>query len=227
MGLEPTTRVLESSIISSSHFSPLCRAYAQRSDANHAETATRPNDEIDVKTVVIVHVTVLCPDAYANRTRPMENEATDITRKTNGDRFIQMRTHQGTRCPGERLQEHRHQQQHSLAPYGQDTHYIACFQVSPSREFTAEAMLKTRLANQNAFTALASAECVSSKENCIVVAVTAEKKVATVDKFCKLAAPCFCPNRIVGTPMTKHFRQFSNLSLDIRKSDVNNTYRLR
>ena len=34
----------------------------------------------------------------------------------------------------------------------------------------------------------------------MVVAVTAEKKVATVDRLSKLAAACFCANRIVGTP---------------------------
>lgn len=35
----------------------------------------------------------------------------------------------------------------------EDTHYIACFQVSPSSEFTADAMLNTSEANQNEFTA--------------------------------------------------------------------------
>ena len=62
-------------------------------------------------------------------------------------------------------------------------------------------MLKTREVNQNAFTALAAALWVSAYENCRVVAVTAEKKVATVDRLSRLAAPCFCANRIVGTPI--------------------------
>ena len=38
-------------------------------------------------------------------------------------------------------------------------------------------------------------------ENWRVVAVTAEKKVAMVDKFSKFVAPCFWANRIVGTPV--------------------------
>lgn len=33
----------------------------------------------------------------------MKKQATESTRKTNGDRLIHMRTHQGTRCSGERL----------------------------------------------------------------------------------------------------------------------------
>ena len=33
-----------------------------------------------------------------------------------------------------------------------------------------------------------------------MVAVTAEKNVATVDRFRRLAAPCSCANRMVGTP---------------------------
>jgi len=35
----------------------------------------------------------------------------------------------------------------------------------------------------------------------MVVAVTAEKKVATVDRLRRFAASCFCTNRIMGTPM--------------------------
>lgn len=34
----------------------------------------------------------------------------------------------------------------------------------------------------------------------MVVAVTAEKKVAIVDRLSRLDEPCFCANRIVGTP---------------------------
>ena len=33
----------------------------------------------------------------------MEKHATERTRKASGDRLIQMSTHHGTRCPGERL----------------------------------------------------------------------------------------------------------------------------
>jgi hypothetical protein len=61
-------------------------------------------------------------------------------------------------------------------------------------------MLNTNEVNQNAFTALAWTLLVSAYENCKVVAVTAEKNVATVDRLSKLAVPCFCANLIVGTP---------------------------
>lgn len=54
--------------------------------------------------------------------------------------------------------------------------------------------------NQNPFTASASGVPVVSNENCNVVAVTAEKNVATVDRLRRLFAPCFCAKRIVGTP---------------------------
>ena len=33
----------------------------------------------------------------------MEKQATDRTKKASGDLLIQINTHQGTRCPGERL----------------------------------------------------------------------------------------------------------------------------
>lgn len=83
------------------------------------------------------------------------------------------------------------------------TYYMACFQVSPSKLFTAAPMLKTRERNQKQFTELATELCSSSNENWRVVAVTAEKKVATVERLRRLEAPCFCANLIVGTPM-KH-----------------------
>jgi hypothetical protein len=63
------------------------------------------------------------------------------------------------------------------------TYYIACFQVSPSKLLTAAAMLKTRDANQNELTASLMCVPVKLKENWRVVAVTAEKKVATVDRL--------------------------------------------
>jgi hypothetical protein len=47
--------------------------------------------------------TPTCPEAYAKRHSPTEKQATDITRNIKGDRLIQIKTHQGTRCPGERL----------------------------------------------------------------------------------------------------------------------------
>ena len=34
----------------------------------------------------------------------------------------------------------------------------------------------------------------------MVVAVTAEKKVAIVDRLSRFDEPCFCANRMVGTP---------------------------
>jgi hypothetical protein len=68
---------------------------------------------------------------------------------------------------------------------------MACFQVSPSKLFTAALILKTRDRNQKQFTALAIESFGSSNENWRVVAVTAEKKVATVDKLRRLVAPCF------------------------------------
>lgn len=64
------------------------------------------------------------------------------------------------------------------------TYYMACFQVSPTKLLTAAAMLKTRDANQKLLTASRARPPGSRlKENCKVVAVTAEKKVATVDRL--------------------------------------------
>ena len=80
------------------------------------------------------------------------------------------------------------------------TYYIACFHVTPSRLFTAAPILNTRDVNQNEFTAFAKEVSVISNENCMVVAVTAEKNVATVLRFNKFWLACFCANRMVGTP---------------------------
>lgn len=85
-----------------------------------------------------------------------------------------------------------------FTPFG--THYMACFHVSPSKLLTAEAMLNTREQNQNALTPLLRALSVVWKENCSVVAVTAEKKVATVVRFRRLEAACFWWKRMVGIP---------------------------
>jgi hypothetical protein len=49
-------RLLMSSITSASHFWPLWCAYAHRSEANHVETATNPNELKPVKTVVMIVV---------------------------------------------------------------------------------------------------------------------------------------------------------------------------
>jgi len=61
-------------------------------------------------------------------------------------------------------------------------------------------ILNTSDVNQNALTILAAGLWVSLNENCILVAVTEEKKVATVERLSKFCAPCVCANRIVGTP---------------------------
>ena len=61
-------------------------------------------------------------------------------------------------------------------------------------------ILNTRDVNQNALTALAAALSVLPNENCKLVAVTEEKKVAIVERLSKLCAPCVCANRIVGMP---------------------------
>lgn len=82
-----------------------------------------------------------------------------------------------------------------------DTHYMACFQVNPSRLLTAAAMLNTKEANQKLLTAADRGSLGSSSyENCMVVAVTAEKKVAMVERLSRFVEPCFCAKRIVGTP---------------------------
>lgn len=87
-----------------------------------------------------------------------------------------------------------------IAPARKSTYYIACFHVSPRRLLTAAPMLKTRDVNQKPLTLLARLVFVDSKENCMVVAVTALKKVATVDRFSRFVAACFCAKRMVGTP---------------------------
>jgi hypothetical protein len=68
---------------------------------------------------------------------------------------------------------------------------MACFHVRPSRLLTAAAILNTRDVNQKPFTAFARDEWRDAKENCKQEAVTAEKKVAIVDKLSKFIAPCF------------------------------------
>ncbi len=67
---------------------------------------------------------------------------------------------------------------------------------------TAAPILNTKEVNQKPFTLLASLVSVWSNENCIVVAVTALKNVATVDRLSRFAAACFCAKRMVGTPVS-------------------------
>ena len=130
--------------------------------------------------------------------------------------LIHMLTHHGTRWRGERLKEKRQEKRK-----GDDrlTYYMACFQVNPSKLLTAAAggcdyggvfhtqcenspILNTSDVNQNALTAFAAGLPVSPNENCKLVAVTEEKKVAIVERLSRLCAPCFCENRMVGTPET-------------------------
>ena len=61
-------------------------------------------------------------------------------------------------------------------------------------------ILNTSDVNQNALTAFAAGLFVALNENCKLVAVTEEKKVAIVERLRRLCAPCSCANRIVGTP---------------------------
>ena len=68
---------------------------------------------------------------------------------------------------------------------------MACFHVTPSRLLTAAPMLNTNEVNQNEFTAFANGLSVISKENCMVVAVTAEKNVATVLRLSRFWLACF------------------------------------
>jgi hypothetical protein len=68
-------------------------------------------------------------------------------------------------------------------------------------------MLNTIEANQRELTESVTRLRGKLYENCIVVAVTAEKKVATVDRLSKLFTPCSWANRIVGTPGHRHLKK--------------------
>lgn len=48
-----------------SHFCPLCRENAHRSEANQADTAARPKDVNAVRTVVSVEVTCACAKDFS------------------------------------------------------------------------------------------------------------------------------------------------------------------
>lgn len=61
-------------------------------------------------------------------------------------------------------------------------------------------MLRTRDVNQNELTAFAAVLPVLSNENCKLVTVTEEKKIAIVDKLTRLL--CCCAT-IAGTPGTQ------------------------
>lgn len=58
-------------------------------------------------------------------------------------------------------------------------------------------MLKTNDVNQNPLTEFSSGVSILSKENCNVVAVTAEKNVATVDRLSRFAAAFVTFNEIL------------------------------
>ena len=67
---------------------------------------------------------------------------------------------------------------------------MARFQVIPRRLFTAAPMLRTSEINQKQFTAFARTPSVMLNENCMVVAVTALKNVATVLKLRRFWLAC-------------------------------------
>ena len=77
---------------------------------------------------------------------------------------------------------------------------MASCHFTPKRLLTAAPKDKTREVNQNPFTALLSTVVVFMYENWIMVAVTAEQKVANVDRFKRLAVVCFCCDWMIGTP---------------------------
>ena len=133
-----------------------------------------------------------------------------------GTHLIHMLTHHGTRWGGEQLKERR--QTKRICSNG-STYYIACLRVNPSKLLTAAAggsgyrgvfhmqcenspILNTSDVNQNALTAFAAVLPVLPNENCKLVTITKEKKVAIVERLSRLSAPCFCANRIEGTPET-------------------------
>jgi|SRR5712672_1344991 len=131
----------------------------------------------------------------------MEKHDTESTRNTKGERLSQIRTHQGTWCPGERLKKKQSEEDVTLLLIL--TYYTDCFHVDPRRLLTAAAMLKTIDVNQNPLTASAVPVPTFWYEYCRVVAVTAEKNVAIVERFKKLLAPCCCANRMVGIPASR------------------------
>ena len=138
------------------------------------------------------------------------------TQSKRGTYLIHMLTHHGTRWRGERLKEMRHTKRMGS---NESTYYVACFQVNPRKLLTAAAegcdyratlhiqcenlpILNTSEVNQSALTIFAAVLLVSPNENCILVTVTEEKKVAIVERLSRLSVPCFCANRIEGTPET-------------------------
>ena len=66
------------------------------------------------------------------------------------------------------------------------TYYSACCHLTPNKLFTAALSDKTSDVNQNPFTLLPIVVSVVMYENCIIVAVTAEQKVASVDRLSRL-----------------------------------------
>ena len=61
-------------------------------------------------------------------------------------------------------------------------------------------MLRTSDENHNALTAFAAGLLVSLNENCKLVAVTEEKKVAMVSRFVGFSAARDCADRMMGMP---------------------------
>lgn len=144
---------------------------AHRSKLDQAETAATPNATKPAETVVAAATILDCrnkyrsathfmarsrltwPEAYANRQRPIEKHKADNTKNIWGKRLNQKSTHQGTRCLGGRLDV-----SDIVKHFNKDfkrTHYMAVSQIDPNRLFTVAAILKTRLKNQNKFTAFA------------------------------------------------------------------------
>jgi len=72
--------------------------------------------------------------------------------------------------------------------------------------------------NQKPLTLSDSGVPFMSNEYCNVVAVTAEKKVATVERLSKLFAPCFCAKRMVGTP-AMYVRQLLRGIEEVKRTD--------
>ena len=102
----------------------------------------------------------------------METHLMPISIVSNSTVRRRMLTHHGTCCLGERLW---YEIRERLIQVESMTHYIACFQVKPSRLFTVAAMLRTREAKKKRFTATSRLLSTLSKEYCKVVVVTPEK----------------------------------------------------
>ena len=129
---------------------------------------------------------------------------------------IHMLTHNSMKWCGEWLEERCQAKQKGS---DRSTYYMTCFQINPSKLLMAAAgrcdyrgvfhtqcenspIMNTSDMNQNMLTAFAARLAVSLNENCKLVAVTEEKKVAIVERLSRLCAPCLCDNLIAGMPET-------------------------